>query len=174
MERKGKREDRFPLRATARDLLIGVLVVAMALGVLGYRVAHASGVIAATVRPNPLTVTVSSIPSEVAVGRRFAIEALVENQGSGSISDVVATIHYPDPGLILDGDAAQSLEPSTEHGTARWELVAGKVGNYVIVVVVTGQVASDYPVECEGSTLVEVKHRLLFLPLVLNADSGGP
>ena len=180
MESKGKRGNLVLGRVTAKGLIIGVLVLAMALCPPGNGVAYADGVITATVRPNPLSVTVSSAPSTVFVGHRFQIKARIENLGAEQISEAVATIHLPDSGVtLLSSTAEQSLGTIRKQRIAHWRLQADAVGSYIVQVSVTGQDEAGYLIAKEGSTLVEVRKapghgRWLLWRLAWMLDLIGP
>lgn len=175
-----RRRNLFLARLAATGLLTGALLLAMALCTVGNGVAYADGVILATVRTNPLFVTVSSAPGTVFVGHRFQIKAKIENLGAEQISEVVATIQLPASGLtLLSSTADQSLGTLRKQRTARWRLQADAPDNYVVLVSVTGLDEAGYLLTEEGSTVVEVREardhgRGLFRRLVSMLRSNWP
>jgi len=199
-----KRRNLFLAKVTATGLLTGALLLTMALCTVGSGVAYADNVItptteyriwlpitmknygaypdsviAATVRPSPLSVAVSSAPGTVFVGDRFQIKAKIENLGAEPISEVVATIHLPGGLILLSNTTEQSLGTIRKPRSAHGRLQADAEGNYIVQVSVTGRDEAGYLLAKEGSTLVEVREppdrgRWLFWRLVSMLRSNWP
>ena len=123
---------------------IGVIAIGLLLfAAPDFGSAHAqSGVVTATVRPNPLKVSVSA-PSSVTVGQWFDISADVTNLGNLTITSTVATISSS-TGLTVKG-------PKKKIGnlvggptkTVTWRAKANSSGAFVIQVEATGNLAGE-------------------------------
>lgn len=142
------------------SLTVGKLLILLILFcLLGQSRAFADGgSVTATVRINPLVVTVS-VPSSVTVGEHFNVKVTIENHGESKIKRVVATIDLPD-GLSLGKSKAEKIMgaiPPYKEKTVRWRVSAEKEGTYVILVSASGE---DEPtgtlLTAEGSTTIEV------------------
>lgn len=96
----------------------------------------------ATVRSNPLTLTVEASP-QVATGNQFVIKAVAANIGPFPLKQVKATLHRPQD-LELELDLEVQGNPEANLGTIRpgmskeksWRVRTEVPGNYVILVTV--------------------------------------
>jgi len=71
------------------------------------RVLAAEGTVSATVRVNPLVLTVSA-PQQVLIHQAFKVEARLRNQGETKITNLVVTIYVP-PGLTVVTRAERNI-----------------------------------------------------------------
>ena len=109
------------------------------------------GVVTATIKVNPLLVSLTVPGEPVLVGEPFTVQATVENQGESRIRRVTATLHLPTglpllpPELEMRGPARRSLGalgPLRSRST-EWRLQAVQEGNFVLMVTASGIDASD-------------------------------
>jgi len=149
---------------------LGVIAASLLLFVAaGAGIVHAqSGTVTATVRPNPLEVSVSA-PSPVAVGQWFDISADVSNLGSERIRQTVATLNTPSE-LQVRGNNRKGLGNlgSGQTKIARWQARVNTSGNFVVQVEASGNLAGEQisasdtqPISAVGS-LGHFLFRLIF------------
>lgn len=148
--------------------IIGIIVASLLiLAVFGAGSVHAqSGVVTATVRPNPLEVTVSA-PSTVTVGQWFDISADIANLGDQTITGTTATIHSPQEVAIKGGQKKKVGDLSGGlTKTVTWRAKATSTGSFVIQVEATGSLAGEQISSSDTtiiSSVVSLGHRLLQL-----------
>ena len=142
------------MRRTLKSGLLAAAIVAavgltLLLGAQGLLAADGEeGVVTATVKINPLQVTLVVPGGPLAVGERFIVQAMVENRGETRIQRVAATLHLDtssEPGLRVFGSDTRrlgQLKPF-ESRTAEWRLQALQVDSYVLMVTVSGIDVSD-------------------------------
>ena len=117
-------------------------------------------VIRAWVTINPLVVDVSA-PTEVEIDKVFQVTAKVENKGGEKIEEVEAEIFLLEE-LETKKDKEQEIGtlPPYKEKTIFWPVKGEKVGNYVILVKVSGEL-KEKEVFAEGSTVVEIIEKSL-------------
>lgn len=115
--------------------------------------------------PNPLTVEVFA-PAEVYKDRRFIVRAYIWNLGDERITRAVATIHFDKKSLSLGG-----RKPEQQIGTipphrikfVTWSVEAKKMGNYIILVSVTGNgITGELTAQDTVMVTVEERHQRFF------------
>lgn len=118
------------------------------------------GVVSATVKVNPLQVTLLVPTEPISVGEAFTVQATVENQGESRIRRVTATLHVPD-GLDVRGPDTRRLRPLEPLGSrsTEWQLTATQPVGFVLMVTAEGVDASDrVTVSAEsGANVITVK-----------------
>lgn len=123
--------------------------------------------IIATVRPNPLMVTVS-VNSPILVKNQTFIGAEVKNQGPYLLKDASATIFLPAGLKLISGSSTNNLGriQGGKSKSARWRIQALEPGNYIILVEAK---ATDEPtgtiLTASGSALLVVKSSTQKLPI---------
>ncbi len=124
-----------------------------------------SGVVTATVRPNPLEVSISP-PGTVVVGQWFDISASVTNLGDLTITSIVATINAPKE-LTVKGQKKQvgSLAGG-QTKIVTWRAKANSSGNFVIQVEATGNLAGEQ-ISSFDSIIISAVNSLAFFLLRL-------
>ena len=137
---------RRPLKSGSVAVAIGVVAALALLLAANTLVASEGqeGVVTATIKVNPLLVSLTVPGEAVAVGERFTVQAHGENQGEGRIRRATATLHLP-TGLEMRGPATRSLGtlgPLGSRSTA-WRLQAVEAGSFVLMVTASGTDASD-------------------------------
>lgn len=136
-----------------------VLFVASSLG----SVYAQNGVVTATVRPNPLDVSVS-VPSSVVVGKWFDISADITNLGNQNISSTVVTIHSPTEITIKGGQKKKIGNlAGGQTKTVTWPAKANSSGNFVIQVEATGNLAGEQISSSDSIIISAVNSLALFL-----------
>jgi len=112
--------------------------------------------IRAWVTINPLEVNVSA-PGEVEIDKAFQVEAKVINKGEEKIENVKGEIILPEGLALLKKDPAKELGviPGKREKKISWQVQGKKIGNYVILVLVSGELKGDI-VSAQGSTLVKI------------------
>lgn len=114
------------------------------------------GVVTATIKVNPLLVSLTVPSSPVLVGERFTVLATVENQGESRIRRPAADLELPD-GLEVRGPTIHRLRilPPLGSRDTEWLLTAVKTGNFVLMVTAEGIDASEgVPVSAESGAKV--------------------
>ena len=137
------------------SILFLVVFVLTALFFSDFAQASFWDMIRAWVTINPLSVDVSA-PKEVEVDKVFKVEAKVENKGGEKIEEVEAEIFLLEE-LETKKDKEQEIGtlPPYKEKTIFWPVKGEKVGNYVILVKVSGEL-KEKEVFAEGSTVVEI------------------
>ena len=127
---------------------LGALALAVGLALLlaaeGLLASEGQGSVTATVKVNPLVVSLNISSGSVFVGEQFAVQATVVNLGGSRIRRVTATLHMPD-GLEVRGPTIHrlgSLRPFGSRDT-EWRLTALQSGGFVLMVTASGVDASD-------------------------------
>lgn len=124
---------------------LGVIAISLLLfEAAGTGIVHAqSSVVTATVRPNPLEVSVSA-PGTVVVGKWFEVSADVSNLGSERIGQTVATLNTLSE-LQVRGNNRKGLGSlgSGQTKIARWQARANTSGNFVVQVEASGNLAGE-------------------------------
>lgn len=124
---------------------LGVITISLLLFVaVGTGVVRAqSGVVTATVRPNPLAVVVSA-PGTAVVGQWFDISANITNLGNQNISSTVATVHSPTEVTIKGGQKKKIGNlAGGQTKTVTWRAKASSSGKFVIQVEASGNLAGE-------------------------------
>ncbi|MBI2621162.1 MAG: hypothetical protein HYW63_00760 [Candidatus Levybacteria bacterium] len=137
----------------------GFLLLATALGPV-----HAQGgTVSATVRPNPLTVSVSA-PDPVTVGQWFYIKAEVTNLGNQAITNTVVTINTP-AGIIVRGQKKIKIGDLTgsQTQTVTWLAKANSSGTFIIQVEATGDLAGEQISSSDSLSISAVSSLAAFL-----------
>ena len=122
--------------------------------------ASSPGIVTATVSPNPLTVTVVPPKSSV-VGKAFTIKAEVENGGEVVVKNASAEILLP-AGLILSrGDAQKNIGkiPALRTKSVSWRVLAAEVGDYIVIVQVSGEVNAQVITEQDSAIITVTEPR---------------
>ncbi len=150
------------MRRTLKSALPAVAIgvtAALALLLAAHTLAASEGqegVVTATIKVNPLLVSLTVPGEPVAVGQRFTVQARGENRGEGRIRRVTATLQLP-AGLEMRGPATRSLGtlgPLRSRST-EWRLEAVQAGSFVLMVTASGVDASDgTPVSAESGAKV--------------------
>ena len=96
-----------------------------------------SAVLTATVRPNPLDISLSAPPS-VIVGQWFEISAEITNRGLESVGKTVVVLHSPSELAVKKKKQQLKTLAPHETETVRWRAKATKVGSGLVVVEVKG------------------------------------
>lgn len=123
---------------------LGVIIISLLLFVpASFGSVYAqSGVVTATVRPNPLEVSVSAPPS-VPVGQWFDISANVTNLGDLTITSTVATINASTELTVKGPKKKIGNLAGNQIKTVTWRAKANSSGNFVIQVEATGNLAGE-------------------------------
>ena len=146
-----------------RRALLAVLATASVLLVHG-RLAEAGGSaeVTATVRPNPVSVTLSLQSSPINVGWETSAEAHINNAGPSAVTDVGVTLHVQPDGVAGAGGFTRLLGVigSTETASTTWDLCGLLPGNYVLLARATATMADGAVVETDSNArLLEVTAR---------------
>lgn len=123
------------------------------------------GTVTATIRTNPLEISVSANPAETAVGDTFQIKASIRNSGDTSVDATAASISFDSSGLILDGSKDLNLNtlPPDETMTSRWDFHALEEGNYILVVEAEARDPQTHDLMVvQASVIVTVKSAAVF------------
>lgn len=104
-----------------------------------------SGIITAWVTINPLEVKVSA-PSEVEIDKVFKVEAEIINKGEDKIENAKGEIFFPlEPSelvlVLLKKEPVQKIGviPGKKEKTISWSVKGEEIGNYFILVKVSGE-----------------------------------
>ncbi len=102
------------------------------------------GVVTATIKVNPLLVSLTVPSDPVAVGEPFTVQATVENQGESRIRRPTADLELP-AGLEVRGPTIHRLGMLPPFGSrdTEWLLTAVETGNFFLMVTAEGVDASD-------------------------------
>ncbi len=128
---------------------LGALLLALGLSLMltaeGLLAAQDQGSVTATVKVNPLEVSLTIVPSTVSVGDQFTVQARVDNLGSSRIRRVTATLQVP--GVLVDVRRPETkrLRPLEPFGDrfVEWQLTATGPGGFVLMVTASGVDSSD-------------------------------
>lgn len=118
-----------------------------------------TGTVTATIRVNPLDITVSATPLELAVGDSFRLNALVQNKGDTRLTNVRASSLFDTSGLRLRGSSGRNLGSIGPESTklVRWRFKALESGNYILVVSVEAlERETGTLLHAQGSVMVVV------------------
>ena len=132
------------LKSGLLAVAIGVAAALVLLLAVYTSVQGQEGVVTATIKINPLLVSLT-VPSEpVAVGEPFSVQATVENQGESRIRRPTADLELP-AGLEVRGPTIHRLGLLPPFGSrdTEWLLTAAEPGNFVLMVTASGIDASD-------------------------------
>ena len=134
-------------RTLRSGLLAAAIGVAAALALLlaaNTLVQGQEGVVTATIKINPLLVSLAVPSSPIAVGDDFTVLATVENQGESRIRRPTADLQLP-AGLDVRGPTIHRLGllPPFSSRSTEWLLTAVQTGSFVLMVTASGIVASD-------------------------------
>lgn len=111
-----------------------------------------SGTVTATVRPNPLKVTVSAPPT-VQVGQWFDVTADISNLGSDTVAKATATIFTP-TNMSVKGQKKKVGDVSGgQTKTVTWRAKANSPDTFVIQVEVTGDLLGEQ-ISASGSAVI--------------------
>jgi hypothetical protein len=142
-------------------LLLGAVLLLAALlpGPPPVSSAEAVVTVSVMVLPNPIVVTIPT-PPRVRVGVPFPILAFIESSADSGIEEAAATIHPPDGFEVVMPGSAVDLGTIRAHGSAvaMWLVRALEMGNYVVLVSVSGIYGGDV-VTGQDSALVTVRSR---------------
>lgn len=111
-----------------------------------------SGLVVATVRPNPLEVSISA-PSGVTVGQWFDVSADITNLGQDTITKTIATLNTPTEFQVKGQRKKIGNLASHETKTVTWQVKANASGNFVITAEATGNLAGE-TISASDSTLI--------------------
>ena len=132
------------LKSGLLAVVIGV-TAAIALLLFAYTLVEGQeGVVTATIKINPLLVSLTVSSEPVAVGEPFSVQATVENQGESRIRRPTADLELP-AGLEVRGPTIHRLGLLPPFGSrdTEWLLTAAEPGNFVLMVTASGIDASD-------------------------------
>ena len=127
---------------------LGVLALAVGLALLlaaqGLLAAEGQGSVTATVKVNPLVVSLTA-PSGASAGDEFTVRATVGNLGGSRIRRVTATLQLPAGMLDVRGPDTHRLRPLEPFGrrSTEWQLTALESGDFVLMVTASGVDSSD-------------------------------
>jgi hypothetical protein len=127
-------------------LAVGLALLAGADGLVASE--DQQGVVTATVKVNPLAVSLEVPDEPVSVGQQFVVRAVVENRGRSRIRWLTATLHLDtsnESGLLVRGPVTRwlgVLQPLGSRWT-EWRLKAVQGGSYVLMASASGVDASD-------------------------------
>ena len=134
--------------------ILGVIAISLLLFVAaGTGVVHAqSGVVTATVRPNPLKISVSA-PGSVVVGQWFDISADVANLSNDPITQTIVKLNSP-PEIKVKA-ARKKIGNLAAHQTTTviWQVKAIAAGNFVITAEASGKLLGE-PISSSDSTTI--------------------
>ena len=126
--------------------LLPVLFTALIL-VAGSALASSS-LLTATVRPNPLSITIDA-PADVLINQRFNISADILNRGADTIERSRVTLHAPRDVQTPRDVQIQRRQvhlgnlTTGETITVSWQARARNVGDFVMLVEATGDLADE-------------------------------
>jgi len=146
---------------------IGIIAIGLLLFVAAdFGSAHAQGgVVTATVRPNPLKVSVSA-QSSVTVGQWFDISADVTNLGDLTITSTVATISSSTELTVKGPKKKIGNLAGGQTKTVTWRAKANNSGTFIIQVEATGNLADEQISSSDSlniSAVASLSHFLLRL-----------
>lgn len=112
--------------------------------------------IIALVTINPLHVELSEM-KEVEVGKVFRVIAIISNKGEDKIDNVKAEIFLPQGLAIARKDPAQDIKviPGNKEKKTSWSVRAQETGNYVVSVLVAGEVRGN-SISAQDTEIVKV------------------
>ncbi len=147
-----------------RGVLLAVLATAFVLQLPGgdFVEADDSAEVTATVRANPVSVTLSLQSPAIYVGWETSALADVGNAGPSPITDVSVTLHVqPDGVAAVDGFARLlGVIGSAQTASATWDLCGLLPGNYLLLARATATMADGAIVETDSNAhLLEVTGR---------------
>lgn len=134
----------------------GFLLVAASLG----PVYAQSGVITATVRPNPLEISVSA-PGSVTVGQWFDISAEIANLSDDPITRTIVILNSPPEIKIKAPRKKIGNLNAHQTVTVNWQAKANSAGNFVIQVEAEGNLDGEQ-ISSSDSTVVSVVESFAF------------
>lgn len=126
-----------------------------------------TGIVTATVRPNPLKVDLSA-PNSVQVGQWFDVNADISNLGSETITRTVVTLNTPQELKVKNQRKKIGNLNSHQTTTVTWEVKANAADNFIILAEVTGNLtgeqisASDSKVISATGSLGHLLLKLIF------------
>ncbi len=136
------------MRRTLKSGLLAVaigVVAALALLLAAHTLVEGQeGVVTATIKVNPLLVSLTVPGEPVLIGEPFTVQANVENLGESRVRRVTATLQLP-TGLEARGPAIHrlgSLRPFASRST-EWLLTAVEGGSFVLMVTASAIDSSD-------------------------------
>lgn len=146
-----------------RRTLLAALATACVLPV-GARLAEAGGSaeVIATVRANPVSVTLVLSSATIHPGWDASALAQVDNAGTAPITGVIVTLHVqPDGVAIADGSPRLiGAIGGSETASATWEVCGLLPGNYLLLARATANMVDGDVVETESNArLLEVTDR---------------
>lgn len=103
-----------------------------------------TGILTATVSPNPLEVTLVS-PKNATVARAFSIKAQMKNNGAVSIENVSVRLTLPAGLTFVRSASLQTIKkiPKRRTRSVTWRVLASSAGDYIVVADVSGTVAQS-------------------------------
>ena len=120
--------------------LLPVLFTALIL-VAGSALASSS-LLTATVRPNPLSVTIDA-PADVLINQQFNVSADILNRGADTIARSRVTLHAPRDVQIQRRQVRLGNLTAGETITVSWQPRARNIGDFVMLVEATGDLANE-------------------------------
>lgn len=133
---------------------LGIIAISLLLfGVAGFKSVFAqTSVISATVRPNPLEVSVSA-PSSVVVGQWFNISADVSNLSDDLITQTIVILNSP-PEIKIKA-ARKKINNLAAHQTTTvsWQAKANAAGDFIITAEASGKLLGE-PISSSDSTSI--------------------
>ena len=114
-----------------------------------------SSTVTATVRPNPLKVTISA-PQNVSVRQWFTVSADVSNLGKETITQTVATLNVP--AKLKVQHQRRNLGNLAAHGTkiVTWQVKANVSGNFIITAEASGKLLTETISSSDSTTISSV------------------
>lgn len=133
--------------------ILGVIAASLLFVTASFGSVYAqSSVVTATVRPNPLVVSVSA-PSSVIVGSWFDISADVANLGDQTITGTTATVNSPTEVTVKSPKKKVGNLTASQTKTVTWRAKANSAGTFVIQVDASGNLAGEQ-ISSSDSTIV--------------------
>jgi hypothetical protein len=122
-------------------VLLGLL---LALISGGAESAGTEGTIVASVRPNPLKLTVQA-PRSAHLGESIRVQATLENAGSERLREVAVQLHLDTTGFRMLGPARhqRGVLPGSDRLTVEWRVRPLETGDFVLLASATARDAGN-------------------------------
>ena len=101
-----------------------------------------SSLLTATVRPNPLSVTIDA-PADVLINQQFNVSADILNRGADTIERSRVTLHAPRDVQVQRRQIRLGSLTAGETITVSWQPRARNIGDFVMLVEATGDLANE-------------------------------
>lgn len=142
-----------------RGWWIAVLVIAAWLVSTGSAVAQ--GVVTATVRPNPLDISLTA-PATVNVGQWFEIEAEISNHGSEPISKTVVMLNTPNELTVRKKRKRNGILGPRETQVITWQAKGTKAGDELVIQVEVEGILAGEKIVASEATIISAVGSLAF------------